>query len=83
MAEIWCIFYGLELAKARGFQKLEVESDSFVGVSMIMGRFEISTNCRFLVQKVRDTLQDFDSVVVWHVLQQIFSPILLITFLEE
>ena len=67
MAKIWCIFYGLELAKARGFRKLEIESDNFVGVSMIMGVFEISTICRSLVQKVRDILQDFDLVVLRHV----------------
>ncbi|XP_042051016.1 uncharacterized protein LOC121796250 [Salvia splendens] len=54
------------LAKALGFQNLKVESDSFIGISMIKGYFEVSINCRSIVPGVRDLLPDFDSSVVNH-----------------
>ena len=41
-AEIWCLFHELQLAKNMGIRKLEVESDSFTGVSMIVGNFEVT-----------------------------------------
>ncbi|KAL1554026.1 hypothetical protein AAHA92_14631 [Salvia divinorum] len=65
-AELWCLLHGLRLAKALGFRKLEVESDSFIGISMIKGNFEVSINCRAIVQCVHNLAQDFDSVVVNH-----------------
>ena len=34
LAEIWCIFHGLELAKTLEIRVLEVESDNFVAVAM-------------------------------------------------
>ena len=51
----WCLLHGLCLAKALSFRSLEVEIDSFIGVSI---------NCRSIVQGVRDLLLDFDLVVV-------------------
>lgn len=30
LAEVWCIFHGLELARTLGVQILEVESDSYM-----------------------------------------------------
>ena len=66
-AEVWCSFYGLQLDKSRGIRKLEVESDSLVGVAMILGHFEISVNCRSIIHKVRELLRNFESVVIRHV----------------
>ena len=53
IAEVWCLFYGLQLAKERGCRKLEVKSDSFVGVSMIMGHFDISITTAFGIEGAR------------------------------
>ena len=66
-AEIWCLFHGVQLAKKLGIRKLVVESDSVVGVAMIMGHFEVTVNCQNIVQRLRGLLQDFESVVVQHV----------------
>ena len=66
-AEIWCLLHGLQLAKNMGIRKLEVESDSFTGVSMIVGNFEVTINCRSIVRKVQSLLHEFDLVVLRHV----------------
>lgn len=34
LAEIWCVFHGLELAKMIGGTSFEVESNSYVAVAM-------------------------------------------------
>lgn len=44
--KIRCLYHGLQFAKSLGIHKLEVESDSFVGVAMILGHIETSINCR-------------------------------------
>ena len=65
--EIWCLFHGVQLAKNLGIRKLVVESDSAVGVAMIMGHFEVTVNCQNIVRRLCGLLQDFESVVVQHV----------------
>ena len=38
-----------------------------VGVAIILENFDISVNCRSIVHKVRNLLQNFESVMVRHV----------------
>ena len=52
LAEIWCIFHGLELAKTLGIRVLEVESDNFIAVAMILGKFEVYVSCKAVVRRI-------------------------------
>ncbi|KAL1536303.1 hypothetical protein AAHA92_28978 [Salvia divinorum] len=67
LAEIWCIFHGLETAKALRIRLLEVESDNLVAVAMIIGKFEVNISCHAIVEKIRSLLLEFDSTLVRHV----------------
>ena len=44
-----------------------MESDSFIGVSMIMGLNEGSINCRSIMQKVCGLFLEFDAVTIHYV----------------
>ena len=67
LAEIWCIFHWLQLAKTLGIRGLEVNGDKFVAFATMLEKFEVSVNCKVIVGRICKLISKFDSTVVRHV----------------
>lgn len=69
-AELWAIFYGVQLAKDRGFDRLKVESDSMIAINFLNKDCVTSHVCYPLVRAILNICQD-GMLVSWsHTLRE-------------
>jgi len=66
LAELWGVFYGLRIARERGFSKVELHVDSSVVVRTLQTTKDGSVVGWRLIQEIRRLLALEREVKIWH-----------------